>query len=442
LSKSMKVLKIAVPAVGEMLLYMLVWVVDTAFVGNWGGNVAVSAVGLSSEVLYTVSNIFVAMGIGVGITTMVAQSIGAGEREKAEKFMGQGLIIGAIVSIITAASIGLYAEPILKLVGANGEVLYSAVEFTRIASIGILFSMLTNIMNAGLRGTGNTVTPLMISVIVNVVTITLDWILIFGRFGIEPLGIMGSAIATSIAYFTGFVILVIYYKKYSDFKIRFAYIKRINKPKMKSIVNLAVPSGLQESAFSIGRLVTVALIMYLGTVEFAANQITTTIESISFMPGWGFAVAATTLVGQSVGAKDFKQAREYAFISVGYGIGLMFLGSILFLTIPEFLMSLFIKEPETIELGKRCLMVAAIEQPFLAIAMIFGGALRGYGDTKTPFAVSMVSNWIIRVPLIYVVIFILKLNIVYVWGVLVIQWAFEGLLLLYIFNRKSKKWGD
>lgn len=442
MDKSAKVLKIAVPAVGEMLLYMLVWVVDTAFVGNWGGNIAVSSVGLSSEVLYTVSNIFVAMGIGVGITTMVAQKIGAEEKDKAEEFMGQGLILGTIVALITSLLLGIFAKQILILIGANGEVLYNAVQFTRIASIGIFFSMMSNLLNAGLRGTGNTVTPLMISVLVNVVTIFLDWILIFGRFGIKPLGIMGSAIATSIAYLTGFVVLIIYYKKYSEFKIRFAYIKKISRMEMKKIINLAVPSGLQEGAFSIGRLVTVALIIHLGTVEFAANQITTTIESISFMPGWGFAVAATTLVGQSIGAKQFKKAREYAYISVGYGIGLMFLCSILFLIVPEFLMKLFIKEPETIELGRRCLMIAAIEQPFLAVAMIFGGALRGYGDTKTPFIISMISNWVIRVPLIYIVIFVLNLNIVYVWIVLVIQWGFEGLTLLYIFHRKSKKWGN
>jgi Na+-driven multidrug efflux pump len=182
--------------------------------------------------------------------------------------------------------------------------------------------------------------------------------------------------------------------------------------------------------------------MHIGTVAFAANQITTTIESISFMPGWGFAVAATALVGQRIGAKDYKTAREYANISMVLGVGIMLLCSILFIVIPDWLISVFIKEPETIELGRLCLMVAAIEQPFMAMSMVLGGALKGAGDTKTPFVLSVVSSWAIRIPLMYVVIYILRLNVVYVWAVTGIQWIFEGLLIWYLFNRKAKRWGE
>jgi MATE family multidrug resistance protein len=350
--------------------------------------------------------------------------------------------LGGVISLAIALLLGIFAEPILKIAGSKGEVLVYGARFMKVASIGIFFNMLTGMLNAGLRGTGNTVFPLMISVVINIITISLDWILIFGRFGIRPLGIMGSAIATTTAYIICFIAIIMYYKYFSDFKPRLRYMKKINKHEIMTIVRLAIPSGLQEGAFSTSRLVSLSFIMHLGTVAFAANQITTTIESISFMPGWGFAVAATALVGQRIGAKDYKTAREYAYISTLFGVGIMLVCSVLFISIPEFLMGLFIKESETIELGRLCLMVAAIEQPFMALSMVLGGALKGAGDTKVPFIVAFISSWVIRVPLIYYVIFIAKMNVVYVWGATAVQWAFEGLTLLYLFNRKSKRWKE
>ena len=438
--KIKKVLKIAIPAVGEMLLYMLVWVVDTAFVGNYGGNIAVSSVGFASEIIYTIVNIFIPSGISIGITTMVAQSIGADDYDTAEKYLSHGLVIGTFIAVIITVILFVFPHQILRIAGSSGQVLYYGSIFIKIASIGAFFNMASSMLNSGLRGAGNTVTPLIVSVIVNIVTISLDWILIFGRFGIRPLGIVGSAIATTIAYATGFIFLVLYYRHYSKFKIRFDCLKNINKNYTRSIIKIAFPSGLQESAFSISRLVSLTLIMCLGTVAFASNQITTTIESISFMPGYGFAVAATALVGQRIGARDFKMAREYAYLSVTFGTGMMLLCSILFITIPGPLIRLFIKEKETIELGKLCLMVASIEQPFMAVSMVFGGALKGAGDAKTPFIISLISSWIIRVPLIYCSVFILKLDVVYIWVITAIQWSFECIVLTYVFNRKSRNW--
>jgi MATE family multidrug resistance protein len=438
--KIRKVLRLAIPAVGEMLLYMLVWVVDTAFVGNYGGNIAVSSVGFASEIIYTIVNIFIPSGISIGITTMVAQSIGADDYDTAEKYLSHGLVIGTVIAAIITAILFTFPHQILKIAGSSGQVLYYGSIFIKIASIGAFFNMISSMLNSGLRGAGNTVIPLIVSVIVNIITISLDWILIFGRFGMRPLGIVGSAIATTAAYASGFIFLVFYYRHYSNFKIRLRYFKNISKAYTKNIIKVAFPSGLQEGAFDISRLMSLSLIMCLGTVAFAANQITTTIESISFMPGYGFAVAATALVGQRIGARDFKMAREYAYLSVIFGTGIMLLCSFLFITIPGPLIKLFIKEKETIELGKLCLMVASIEQPFMAVSMVFGGALKGAGDAKTPFIISLISSWIIRVPLIYCSVFILKLDVVYIWAITAIQWGFECVVLTHIFNRKSKEW--
>lgn len=440
--KIKKVLEIALPAVGEMILYMLVWVVDTAFVGNYGGNNAVSAVGFSSEIIYTTLNMFVAMGIGVGITTMVAQNIGANNKDKAEEFLSQGLILGIIIAFLLTFILGMFSDQILSLLGTKEPVLSSASAFMKIVSIGAFFNMVNGMLNSALRGTGNTIIPLIVSIIIIVVVIPLDWILIFGKLGMPEMGVRGSAIATTTGYIIGFLFLGVYFKYFSSFKFRVKYFKKINREYIGKIVRLALPSGLQEGAFSISRLITISFIMFLGTTAFAANQITTQIESISYMPGWGFAVAATALVGQRIGAKDFKTAREYAKISMVLGVGIMLICSLMFLVIPEFLMKIFIKERETIELGKMCLMVAAIEQPFMALSMVLGGALKGAGDARTPFTLALISSWLIRVPLMYVVIYVLHLGVVYVWVVTAVQWTFEGMAMYYMFKRKSSRWEE
>jgi len=442
-SKTTKdVLSLALPAVGEMILYMMIWVFDTMMVGKYGGNLAVSTVGLSSEILYTCVNVFISVGISVGIASLVARNVGAKRPDSAEEFATLGLLSGFFIALIISINLFIFCGKILKLAGANENVVLYGMMFIRIASCGIFFNMLMNILNGILRGYGNTKTPLLASVLVNIINITLDWLLIFGNLGFPELGIKGSAIATVTAQIIGFFFISIYIYKKSEIKPRLKYIKNLSMDKLMALWKLSIPSSLQQGASDIARLLSAFMIMHLGTVSFAANQITTTIESISFMPGWGFAIAATTLVGIKIGENNILKAKEYAYTCTALGVILMAFCSILFLLYPNFLINLFINKNETqvIYLGAFCLMIASIEQPFMAVSMILGGALKGMGDTKTPFIVSLISSWVIRIPLIIYFIFIIKASVTYVWWITTIQWCFEGITLLIFFKKRIKKY--
>lgn len=432
------VLRIALPAVGEMILYMMIGVFDTMMVGQYGGNLAVSSVGLSSEIIYTFSNILVSNGISIGVASLVARKIGAGKKELAEEYATLGFLSAAIISIIVWAVLFSTSSIIFRLIGAEEKIVSLASPYMKIASIGIAFNMLMNSLNAGLRGYGNTKTPLIASVIINVVNIFLDYALIFGKFGMPSLGVRGAAIATSIAQVLGFIFIAIYMYKYSKIKVKLKYIKDIDYSMVKSLMKLSIPSSFQEGAFSISRLLSNFFIVSLGSVAFAANQITTSIESISFMPGWGFAVAATTLVGHKIGEKNYKKAKEYAYCSILLATLVMLICSVLFLAIPRTLFSLYIGagEEKVIREGVLCLMVASIEQPFMAISMVAGGILKGSGDTKTPFKVSVISSWIVRLPLMFIVIYVLKLSVVYVWVITTIQWIIDGSIIFILFRRR------
>jgi len=434
-----EILNLALPAVGEMLLYMVVWVLDTMMVGQYGGKDSVSAVGLASEIIYTFAAIFVTMGIAIGVTSYVARSIGAQEFEKAKRYASQGIFLGILGSFIISSLMFLLAEKILILAGASGNVLALGKVFMKIASVGIFFNMVMSTLNAILRATGNTKTPMTAAAIVVILNILLDWILIFGKLGFPALGVKGSAIATTIAHIVGFSFVLWYYIIQKTLNLTFRDVLQYHHKLAIEIIKLSIPASLQEAAFDISRLLSIFMIIHLGTVAFAANQIATTIESISFMPGWGFAVAATTMAGQMVGAKNYEGAIRYTRISATFAASIMGTMSLLFLTIPKLLMRAFINDPEVIAVGALCLMVASIEQPFMALGMVYGGGLKGSGNTKIPFIISTISSWLIRLPLMYVVIYILKWGVVAVWFVTALQWSFEGTAMYLFFKREINK---
>lgn len=432
------VLKLSLPAVIEMVLYTMIWTIDTMMIGQYGGDIAVSTVGISCEVIYTFTNILVAQSIAVGITSIVARKYGARDLDGAEEYATLGLFLGAIISFLTTLFIFLFSKKLLVLAGAEPRIIDLGKTYINIVCIGLPFNMLSSILAAVNRSYGNTKTPMLVSIVMLIVNLTLDALLIFGLFGFPELGIKGAAIATTIANISGFTYSAIYTFKKSKIKIHSKYLKKLCNIKLKDITTLSIPAGMQEAAYSIARLFTSMMIMHLGTIAFAANQITLTLENISFMPGWGFAVAATTLVGNKVGEGNYKAAKEYGKTAGILGMGVMGVFSLLFLLFPMQLIKLFINESSTevIALGAKCLMIAALEQPFIAVSMIVGGIFKGYGDTKTPFKIAFITSWFIRLPLVFIFIFMLEAPITVFWFICTLQWAVDGGLLYYFYRKK------
>ena len=433
-----EVLSITLPAVGEMFLYVMIWFFDTAMVGKYGGQVAVSTVGLCSEMMTSVINVFIILGICVGSISLISRSLGSNNFDLAEEYTSLSFFIGIILALIISTIAHMFAPKLLHFAGAKNEVLRLGIVYLRITSIGLFFNMIMNVLNSVLRGSKNTKIPLFASIIVNIVNIFLDWAMIFGKAGFPELGVKGAAIATSIAHFTGFLFILIYTFKYSALKPKFIHIKNMSLSKLKHIIKLSTPSSLQEAAYSIARLWGIFVMIGLGEASFAANQIATTVESVSYMPGTGFEVACTALVGHKIGEGNLKEANEYAKTSAFLSLIFMSFCSVIFLMCPKFIVSLFINksEVEVIALGSLCIMVAAFEQPFMAIYLAFGGALKGAGDTKTPLYISLVAAWLIRVPFMLYFIDHLRLPVHYNWWITAGQWTFQGIAMYLVFKKK------
>lgn len=434
-----EILKLALPAVGEMILYMMIWVFDTIMVGRHSGQLGVSAVGLSSEVIYTFFNILVAMGISISVTSIVSRSLGAKNIDKASEVSNIAVKIGGFIGISLSLVYFIFAENILRIAGASNDVILLGKSYLKICSVGITFNMLTNIFNGIYRGCKNTKTPLYGAAIMNIVNVSFDYILIFGKFGAPELGVAGAAIATVMGIISAFIFS---FTQLGKLPFSLELNRKIKMKDFKELIYLAIPSACQEGAFSINRLINVSIIMGLGSLAFAANQITITIESISFMPGWGFAVALTTLAGHSIGERNFKKARKYIYYTVTLSIITMGITAVIFFLYPKELISLFIKESEkdVITLGAMCLTLAAIEQIPMAIAMVLEGAMKGMGDTKTPFKVVLFTNWIVRLPLVYYFLYLQRYPVTTFWKITALQWTIEAIIIIIVFERKWKKY--
>ncbi len=432
-----EVLDIALPAVGESTFYTFMSIFDTMMIGNYGGSTAVNAVGISNEILYTCVNIFIVVGISIGITSFVSRSIGAKRKSLAEEYATIGFFLGFLFSIFICYILFKFSRNILFLAGAKGSVLNLSDNFTKITVAAIFFNMMINVINSILRGYGNTCTPFLLAAFITIVKLLLDVMLIFG-INAPELGVIGSAVASVGSQAAGFTVILIYFIRKSYVKIKFKYIFCLKISKMKNILMLSIPSSMEDAAFGLSKLLCTFIIMHSGNIAFASNQIANTIESISFMPGMGFGIAATTLVGIKVGEKNYKKAREYTYACAIGAVLMMGFFSIVFLIMPGLLVNLFINEGEKkiIYLAALCLFIGAFEQPSIAISTVFASALKGAGDAKTPLAISLATSWLIRLPLIFYFIHFLKLSVVYVWWVTVIQWGIDAILMLIYFEKK------
>lgn len=435
-----EVFSISLPAVGEMLLYMLILMLDTAMVGKYGGHMAVSTVGLCSELIYSINSIVVDVGIAIAVTSFVARKLGERNIKAAEEYAAIGIYLGFIICLILSLLLCKFSNKILIFAGAKAGVLSLGTMFLRIACIGMFFKMLSSVLSGIMRGYGNTKTPLYAAGLVLILNLFLDWILIFGRLGFNEYGIRGSAIAYTLAQFFGFSFMLLYIILKSKVKIRIHYLFFFPIHRLKEFLSICIPTSLEDAAFNLSRLFCLFMIMYTGTIAFAANQIATTAENISFMQGYGFSVAATTLVGLKVGEKNYSEAKNYAYICASLGAFTMIICSIFFLTIPHFLINLFIEENETkvVSYGTQCLRAAAVAQPFMGISLIFAGAMKGSGDTKSPFFISFLTSWFIRLPLMFYFIYLHRLPVVYVWWVTNTQWCIDGLLMFFMFERRFR----
>ena len=424
-----QIFALALPAIAEMLLHTLVWTADTAMVGRLTP-ADISGVNLGTQMMFGISKIMGA--IGVGATALVARNIGAKKYERAEYIAGLSLSLGFIIALVIGIAGIVLSQPLFNAIVDDPKVVEIGSQYTRIVFTGAFFLIPLTISSAILRAEGNTVVPMVSALVANTLNILGDYILIFGKFGFPAMGAKGAAIATAGAQAVGFIICFYYLIMGSNMiKIRKENMFVFRRESLESLVNLSIPAGMETLMNEGSRIVSSFWIAQLGTIAFAANSLAVAAESVSFMPGFGFAVAATTMVGHSLGAEEYDTALKIAKKCVFYAC--LFMGGValVFFIFPKGVMRIFSNDVETVGLAAVCIKIAALEQIPIAIGMVLSGVLKGAGDTKGPFKVSLVTNFLVRLPLIFAIVFLIKGHIAYVWYATALQYIVEALLMFY-----------
>ena len=423
------ILALAVPVMIENFLQTIVGFVDTLFVARIGLE-EVAAVGVTSAIVAIYIAVF--MAIGVGTSSMISRSIGADRIDDAKAIARQATWIAIFVGILFGIVTLFFAEPLLRLMGADQDVIAKGVIYFKIVAIPSVFLALMTVFGSILRSAGDTKTPMKVGIWINLIHIGLDYILIFGHFGFEGWGIAGAAWATSIVRVMGAIVLFLYIRKS---KLIFSIWKGTESGFTMPLLRLSGPAAAERLIMRFGQVLYFGLIIRVGTDVYTAHVLAGNIEIFSYMPGYGLAIAATTLVGQNIGAKRIGDAYQYALLTAWIATIFMgFFGVILFIFSP-IAASWFTEDKEIIGMVTTALRIDAFIQPFLAIGLVIAGALQGAGDTKSPMYSTMIGMWMIRVVGVYVLCIYLDMGIAGVWLSIGLDVAVRAAFLLYRFRR-------
>lgn len=424
------ILSLAIPAMIENILQTVVGFVDTLFVARLG-LAEVTAVGVANAVLAVYIAIF--MAIGVGTTSLIARELGAGQKERAQILAKQATILSALAGLGFGLVTLFFDEPLLRLMGAEPDVLAAGVTYFRIVAVPSALIALMFTFGSILRANGDTKTPMKVSVWINLLHIALDYILIFGLGTWDGLGLAGAAWATVIVRLAGTIAL---YQAIRRSAVAFSLLRTERKPGISvlPLLQLSAPAAAERLIMRLGQVLYFGLIVRIGTETYAAHTIAGNIEIFSYMPGYGLAAAATILVGQHLGAQQDKDAYQYGMLTTGIAILFMSIAGILLFVLSPWLATWFTAQPDVIGMVVTALRIDAFAQPALAVGLVLAGALQGAGDTKSPMYSTAVGMWLIRVIGVYLLGIHLQMGIAGIWLSIAIDLAIRAVYLYWRFR--------
>ncbi len=396
---SRAIILLSIPAVLEMIMESVFVIADIFFVSKLGAN-AIATVGLTESIIMLVYAI--SLGLATATTSMVSRRIGEKNPDKASKTAFQAILTGLIVSVLIALPGAIFSEKILSLMGASPDIINHMSGYTKIMLGGNSMIMMLFIINAIFRSAGDAAIAMRVLWIGNIINVILDPCLIFGIGPFPELGVKGAAVATT----TGRGIAVLY-----QFYLLFYGKKRIQLSIKHLGFNFKIIAKLVRlSAGSIGQnligttswIALVRIISLFGSEIVAGYTIAIRIISFTLLPSWGISNAASTLVGQNLGAKKPERAERAVMITGWVNMILLGIIGLLLVIFPAPLIQVFIKDPLVLSTGIECLRIISIGYIAYGFGMVIVNSFNGAGDTITPLKINVFAFWIIEIPLAYI----------------------------------------
>jgi len=393
-------LLLALPVLAEQTLTMLVGYVDWWLTGHYlEGPSYKAAMGLMAYVLWLFPVMFTA--VASGATAMVARFSGAGRTAAAAVATNQAILAGAVLSLVVTLLSWALARPFVAAMRLESEAAQLALQYILIMVPVLPAVMMEQVGLACLRAAGDTVSGLAAKAVVNLLNVTISFALLTGWGPFPEMGWRGLAVGTAVSHcIGGSIMLVLLLAGRFGLKLRWRWM-RPQLDIIRRMMRIGIPGGLEMLSVLACHLVYVGIINSMGTAAAAAHGLGVMIESLAYLPGSAFQVAATTLAGQYLGARDRRRAARSAWLCCLVGGGVMSLAGCAFFFLPGPLTAFFTRGPgdETARMTVPLLQLVALTMPSLALTMILTGALRGAGDTRWPLAFTFIGFLGVRIPL-------------------------------------------
>ena len=389
---------LSIPMVLEMVMESVFALVDIFFVAKLGAE-AVAAVGIT-EALITVVYA-VAVGVSVATTAMVARRVGEKKTDAAAVAAGQSLWIGAFVAL-GVGLVGLnYADDLLRLMGADTKVIDIGAGYTQVMMSGSITIMFLFLLSAIFRGAGDPIIAMRALWLANGINIVLDPMLIFGVGPFPELGVTGAAVATNIGRGCG-VVYQIYALMSAKSRIHFGFRHfKLQSGVLVRLLRLSLGGVLQHMIAVASWIFLMRVITLFGSAAVAGYALAIRLFEFAFLPVWGFSNAASTLVGQNLGAKKPERAERGVWIGAKYNVCFCLVLSVLYFTLAQPLLTFFTDDPEVVRFGLDALRFISVPFAMFALGVVTMQALNGAGDTDTPTLINFVCFWLIQIPLAY-----------------------------------------
>ncbi len=435
---------LAWPTMLEQLLQTAVQYVDMAMVGSLGTD-ASAAVGSTTTVNWLVNSTISA--VGVGFLAYISQAFGAGQRERGRRASGQAvmavMVLGIFFTVLTLSVSPLV--PVWMRVDTSLQKL--SAQYFFILYSPMLFRTATIIFGTVLRSVGDTKSPMLVGLTVNIINVLLNFLMIyptrtvqvFDWFSLEVFGfgwgVLGAAAASSIAFAVGGIVITIALFRHPVISPRGQSV-RPDWQVLGPCLRVAAPNSLQRFGTSFGYVVFASMINSLGPVSTAAHTFANTVESAFYIPGYGMQTAAATLAGNALGAKDEKRIKDLGKMIIALEAALMLIsGGLLFAFAPQ-MMTLFTKDQQVILLGATVLRMVAVSEPFYGVSIIIEGMMQGMGNTVIPFVCNIAGMWGIRILGTYICIVVLNMGLVSAWACMI----GHNLMLFAVFACMLASW--
>lgn len=430
------VITLALPVVLNMFMEFALTTTDYYWVGKLGP-IAQDAVTSSMVVIWT---IFVLISVvTIGVTAYVSRNVGANDFEKAGFYAKQGLGFSLVISI-SLAIVGYFITPtLLVFMETSANTTIFATQYLRISFLAGIFFFWNDTLYSTFRASGDTRTPMLVGISTILINLVLDPLLIFGIGPFPELGVAGAAVATAISVFVGTIFITSFYLKG---KLGYKIINPLKiMPRLEEMLKIGkigLPMSTQQLVFIMVYWFLIKYVHQFGVTAAAAMGIGNRMESFSYLTCFGFSVAASTMVGQNLGAKKPDRAEKCAWGSIGMGVLFTLIPTIVFILFPKELASVFSDDPLVIKIASNYLFILGISQFAMAIEIVLEGAFSGAGNTIPPMVV-FIPGSLLRIPLAYYLAFNLEWGINGIWWTLTITTLIKSSILALWFKKGNWK---